>query len=429
LIGNESYCHCDKCKRVIDRNNGTEIKFNNRFYHVDCFTCVICNGNLNNSINSKYKVHDNGEAICSVCELAQAKICYVCREPILSQESIIFDEKNYHKNCFYCAQCHKSLIDEKDLRKHNLKACCIQCYNEQFAPRCEQCFEVISTGKSTVYNGKKYHPDCFRCNQCNKVIMNSEFSINNSKFYCLECYNEHFLPKCLQCFKPILNGKLISYNDKTYHQDCFRCEHCNKIIIDMEFSTQNSKRYCIQCYNEYFAPKCAQCFKSISVGKSIIYNEKTYHSDCFRCGQCNKVITDSKFHIENSNPCCTKCYNDYFAPHCEQCFKSISIGRSIIFDKKTYHPDCFRCNQCDKIIIDSKFQVENSKPCCIQCYNEYFKPRCSKCLRPIIDKYRTFKGKNFHIDCFQCMKCHRIINNGENFYNDQHDILCSTCAI
>ncbi|CAF3814199.1 unnamed protein product [Rotaria sp. Silwood1] len=259
--------------------------------------------------------------------------------------------------------------------------------------------------------------------------MDSEFAKHDSKVCCLECYNEHFAPKCIQCLKAISNGKLISYDEKNYHPDCFRCGHCNKIIIDMEFPTHNSKPYCIQCYNQYFAPQCAQCFKAISIGKSIIYNERNYHPDCFRCGQCNKIITDSKFNIENSKPCCTQCYNEYFALRCGQCLKVISVGRSIIFDKKTYHPDCFRCGQCHKIMTDSKFHVENCKPCCIQCYNEYFKPQCSKCLRPIIDKYTTFQGKNFHIDCFVCVKCHRIINKGENFCSDQYGVLCSICSI
>jgi hypothetical protein len=201
------------------------------------------------------------------------------------------------------------------------------------------------------------------------------------------------------------------------------------MIIDKEFPTHNSKPCCIQCYNKYLAPECAQCLKIISVEESIIANEKTYHRDCFRCFQCNKLIDDSKFHIQNCKPCCIQCFNQYFAPECAQCLKIISVGKSIIFDGKCYHPDCFRCDQCKQILTDSKFQTRNSKPCCIQCSNDYSTLRCSKCSKPIIDRYTTFQGKNFHIQCFVCQKCHRIIESRDKFCSSDFGILCSICAI
>ncbi len=211
--------------------------------------------------------------------------------------------------------------------------------------------------------------------------------------------------------------------------DCFRCDHCDKIIVDKQIPTHNLKPYCIQCYEQYLAPQCQKCFQPISNGKSIIYSEKSYHPDCFRCIQCNEIINQSSFHIENDKPCCNQCFNRYFAPQCSQCLNIISVGKSIIVDGKTYHPDCFRCDQCKQILNNSKFYTYNCKPCCIQCYDQYTALQCSQCFKPIIDKYKTFQGKHFHIQCFICTKCHRIIQSEETFSNRDFGILCSTCDI
>jgi hypothetical protein len=417
---------CSKCKDLINGSN--EIKFNNRYYHGDCFKCCHCDSNLNGSTNNKLKLSKDGEPMCSSCELSEAKICYVCQKSIVNEEIIIFDKNNYHKDCFNCNECHKSLVDEKNLQKHNSKACCIECFNKHFAERCCECSEPICNGKSTGYNGKSYHFDCFRCSLCNKVISGGEFAEHDSKRCCVECYDQHFSIKCCKCLKIILNGQYINYNDKMFHPNCFRCDNCNKVITDKEFPTHDGKPCCVQCYDEHFSSKCVYCLKSISNAKSIIYNDKKYHEDCFRCGQCDKVMTDSKFHTNNSKPCCNQCYDQIFAPNCSKCLEKISVGKSIIYDKKSFHPDCFRCGECDKVMNDSKFHTANSKPCCAQCYDQYFTPQCQKCLKPINDKYTTFNGKTFHIHCFVCTKCHQIINNNEQFYSDQTGVLCSTCA-
>ncbi|CAF2063342.1 unnamed protein product [Rotaria magnacalcarata] len=429
LNSSELACRCHKCKYSINCDNENEIKFNNRSYHVNCFTCIMCNDNLNNLTNKKFQINNDGEAICTKCERKQANKCFLCQQAILREESIILENKYYHKNCFQCFQCQKSLINEKNFRIHSLKLCCFQCYTEHFAIRCEKCSELISNGITTSYNGKKYHPDCFQCRKCKTNIIDSKFTIHDDQICCIECYNEHFTEKCFQCLKSLSNRESIIFNENTYHLDCFKCEKCNKTINDLKFATYNSQAYCIQCYNENFAVKCYQCLKPISVGKSIVYNENKYHSNCFRCFQCNNILNDSTFYNENSKPCCIKCYNEYFAEKCAQCLKSITIGRSIIFDKKTYHPDCFRCCQCNKIMNDCQCRTENDKPYCIQCYDQYFRPRCSKCSEPIIDQYTMFEGKKFHSNCFICVKCRRIINNKENFYRDQLGILCSNCIL
>ncbi len=501
---------------MIDINHQKEVKFNNRYYHENCFKCSNCQTNLNNSTNNRLKLNEFEEALCPKCELSQAKICYICKELILHGEIILFDQNNYHPNCFNCHQCQKSLIDQTNLHIHQSKAYCFQCYSQYFAPKCEQCFQPISSGKSTEFGGKLYHLDCFRCGQCNERIIgqelytynskpcciqcyeksvapqctkclkrilnekytifngnkyhvecfqcdhchqrivDQEFPTDNGKVYCNQCYEEYLSPKCFQCSKSILSGKAIISNEKKYHPECFQCDHCHQRIInekctilngnkyhpecfkcdhchqrivDQQFPTNNGKVYCNQCYEEYLLPKCFQCSKSILSGKAIISNEKKYHVECFQCDHCHQRIVDEEFLTDNGKVYCNQCYEEYLTPKCFQCSKSILSGKSIISNEKKYHPECFRCFKCNQIINQSKYYTHQSKPCCNECYYTYFTLKCEKCSKPILENHTTYQGKHFHIQCFTCQTCHRIIEGKDKFYNGQFGILCSTCAI
>ncbi len=294
---------------------------------------------------------------------------------------------------------------------------------------CEQCSQTISNGEYTNYNGNKYHLDCFKCFYCQTPIKELQFSIQNSNRCCRNCYEQKFSPICQQCFKPITSGESIIYNQNKYHPDCFRCGQCSKTIRHSEFHTHLSKPCCIQCYEQSIAPKCQQCFKPIIQGKVIVFNENKYHSDCFRCGQCSKTIHDSEFHTHLSKPCCNQCYEESIAPKCQQCLKPIIQGKVIVFKENKYHPDCFRCGKCFQAIVESKFHMENDKPCCNQCHEKYFSFECSKCRRSIIGEYTIYQGKHFHINCFVCVKCHKVIREKDKFYDEQSGIVCSTCPI
>ncbi|CAF2033923.1 unnamed protein product [Rotaria magnacalcarata] len=266
------------------------------------------------------------------------------------------------------------------------------------------------------------------CGKCGKFIIDSAYHTEDSKPCCNECYDARFAPKCTECRRPISNERYKSYRGKNYHSNCFRCGQCDKIIADSEFYVENSKPCCNECYHARFAPKCTECRRPISNERYKSYCGKKYHPGCFRCTQCSKVMSDVEFPAHNSNPYCIQCYDKYVAVRCAKCLQAISVGRSIVYDGREYHPDCFCCGQCGKVMDEIQFQTHNSKPCCAQCYKEHFARRCSRCLKPIIGTYSIFQGKQFHAHCFVCAKCHHIINAGDEFRETQLGILCLRCA-
>ncbi|CAF1116215.1 unnamed protein product, partial [Rotaria sordida] len=264
LFVNQPVSYCSKCTRSIDQNHQSNIRFNNRLYHTNCFTCGICHKNLSDSTNTNFAIHNN-EPICAQCKQANAKICYACQKPILTGGLITFDTNVYHDDCFRCSQCQKLLTYETKLNKHNSKPCCAACYDKKFAPQCSQCLKPISTDKILTCDTKKYHPDCFRCDQCNRSLADEKDLYEyNSKPCCYQCYNQRTAPECAKCHKLISVGKILKWNENKYHEDCFRCHQCNKSLGDASnFCKHDSKPFCSECDAELFAPRCAQCAKPI----------------------------------------------------------------------------------------------------------------------------------------------------------------------
>ncbi|CAF1464035.1 unnamed protein product [Rotaria sordida] len=256
---------CHKCKSHIDGSHRSQITFNNRIYHLNCFKCAICHKNLSDSPRNQFPIYDDGEPLCSRCELTTAKTCTVCGTRIVSGGLINFNGMSYHAGCFRCGQCHQPLAHEKNSYTQNMKPCCIQCYKNHFASRCAKCSHPIFVGGSINYNGKKYHQDCFHCGQCHQVVTDSEYYTHLGEPCCIKCFNERIASRCSQCFKIISSGKSITCDGKHYHPDCFCCGQCHKMLInEKDLFKHNEKPCCIKCHEEVFAPRCSKCSRPIT---------------------------------------------------------------------------------------------------------------------------------------------------------------------
>ncbi|KOB70840.1 putative four and a half lim domains-containing protein, partial [Operophtera brumata] len=56
-----------------------------------------------------------------------------------------YKDKHWHEACFLCAKCRVSLVDKQFGSKLD-KIYCGNCYDAQFASRCDGCGEVFRAG-------------------------------------------------------------------------------------------------------------------------------------------------------------------------------------------------------------------------------------------------------------------------------------------
>lgn len=67
-------------------------------------------------------------------------LCSICLQ------DLSYKEKHWHEACFLCNKCRLSLVDKQFGSKAD-KIYCGNCYDTQFASRCDGCGEIFRAGK------------------------------------------------------------------------------------------------------------------------------------------------------------------------------------------------------------------------------------------------------------------------------------------
>lgn len=66
-------------------------------------------------------------------------------------QDLSYKDKHWHEACFLCNRCRVSLVDKQFGSKVD-KIYCGNCYDAQFASRCDGCGEIFRAGMLTLYN-------------------------------------------------------------------------------------------------------------------------------------------------------------------------------------------------------------------------------------------------------------------------------------
>ncbi|KAM3721555.1 Lipoma-preferred partner [Dirofilaria immitis] len=96
---------------------------------------------------------------------------------------------------------------------------------------------------------------------------------------------------------------------------------------------------------------------------------------------------------------------------CAKCSEPFLNEKAIFALGQLYHVNHLRCNYCDIRIycIDKSFIINDTKIACACCFDK-LSPKCQKCKRSIVSKYAINDGRLYHLHCFQCVRCHRVLD-------------------
>ncbi|KAJ2618122.1 Rho-type gtpase-activating protein [Coemansia sp. RSA 1365] len=111
-------------------------------------------------------------------------------------------------------------------------------------------------------------------------------------------------------------------------------------------------------------------------------------------------------------------------PKCWGCQKPIDGGSAIQFADGVWHIDCFQCTTCSKVIeFDSNLLfLADGKPICPEC--SYC---CSLCKKPIFDEAIVTVEGTYHSECFRCTNCKQRIQGKSFAKTSQGIIYCVGC--
>ncbi|XP_052750459.1 paxillin homolog 1 isoform X2 [Galleria mellonella] len=292
------------------------------------------------------------------------------KELIFSGEYTKAMNKDWHSGHFCCWQCDESLTGQRYVLRDE-HPYCIKCYESVFANGCEECNKTIGIdSKDLSYKDKHWHEACFLCAKCRVSLVDKQFGSKLDKIYCGNCYDAQFASRCDGCGEVFRAGtKKMEYKTRQWHEKCFCCVVCKNPIGTKSFIPREQEIYCAGCYEDKFATRCVKCNKIITQG-GVTYKNEPWHRECFTCTNCNTSLAGQRFTSRDEKPYCAECFGELFAKRCTSCSKPITgIGgtRFISFEDRHWHNDCFICAQCKTSLVGKGFITDGQDIICPEC--------------------------------------------------------------
>ncbi|KJE94429.1 hypothetical protein CAOG_05072 [Capsaspora owczarzaki ATCC 30864] len=156
--------------------------------------------------------------------------------------------------------------------------------------------------------------------------------------------------KCTLCKQNIINkGTYVEASGLRWHKPCFVCSDCKADLTQDGYYELNKKLYCKTHYVERSCDKCATCNQPIS-DQILTALGGQYHPECFKCVECQSGLHGKTYFGEAFKSYCEPCYHKKFAPKCAACSKDIIAAGENSFCVRAfdnrYHSECYKCVVC-----------------------------------------------------------------------------------
>uniref|UniRef100_A0A9L0J1K4 Four and a half LIM domains protein 3 n=1 Tax=Equus asinus TaxID=9793 RepID=A0A9L0J1K4_EQUAS len=274
--------------------------------------------------------------------------------------------------------------------------------------------------------------EAFDCAKCSESLYGRKYIQTDNGPYCVPCYDNTFANTCAECQQLIgHDSRELFYEDRHFHEGCFRCCRCQRSLADEPFTCQDSELLCNDCYCSAFSSQCSACGETVMPGsRKLEYGGQTWHEHCFLCSGCEQPLGSRSFVPDKGAHYCVPCYENKFAPRCARCSKTLTQG-GVTYRDQPWHRECLVCTGCQTPLAGQQFTSRDDDPYCVACFGELFAPKCSSCKRPITGlgggKYVSFEDRHWHHSCFSCARCSTSLV-GQGFVPDGDQVLCQGCS-
>lgn len=282
--------------------------------------------------------------------------------------------------------------------------------------QCSRCQKKCS-GEVLRVTDRYFHKTCFQCTKCNKSLATGGFFSKDGAYYCTLDYQKLYGTKCAAC-NQYVEGEVVSTMGNTYHQKCFTCSKCKQAFQSGSKVTNTGKEVlCEGCVKgptpavvATTAPQLSSATVSPKRQIEQVQEQKTikeitssptrsatlqHHQETVRKQQTNKDLDPNE---------------------CAGCQQQLKEGQALIALERQWHIWCFKCNACG-VTLNGEYMGKDGVPYCEKDYQRSFGVKCAYCNRFISGKVlQAGDNHHFHPTCARCTKCGDPFGDGEEMY-------------
>ncbi|XP_026122453.1 cysteine and glycine-rich protein 3-like [Carassius auratus] len=169
---------CGACEKTV--YHAEEIQCNSRSFHKTCFICMACRKGLDSTTVAAHE----SEIYCKSCygkKYGPKGYGYGQGAGALSSDPVNNEE----------LQPQESKAPRPASANSNPK------FAQKFGStdRCPRCSKAVYAAEKVMGAGKAWHKTCFRCLLCGKSLESTTVTDKDGELYCKVCYAKNFGPK------------------------------------------------------------------------------------------------------------------------------------------------------------------------------------------------------------------------------------------
>ncbi|XP_058466451.1 actin-binding LIM protein 3 isoform X1 [Malaya genurostris] len=282
--------------------------------------------------------------------------------------------------------------------------------------QCSKCQKKCS-GEVLRVTDRYFHKTCFQCMKCNKSLATGGFFSKDGAYYCTLDYQKLYGTKCSACGQYV-EGEVVSTMGNTYHQKCFTCSKCKQPFQSGSKVTNTGKEVlCEGCVN---GPTSATLATSAPRTSSATTSPKRQIEQKQEQQTIKEIISSpsrSSTLLHHQEALRKQQNNKDLDPNeCAGCSQQLKEGQALIALDRQWHIWCFKCNACG-VTLNGEYMGKDGVPYCEKDFQKSFGVKCAYCKRYISGKVlQAGDNHHFHPTCARCTKCGDPFGDGEEMY-------------
>ncbi|KAL7669105.1 hypothetical protein ACOME3_009774 [Neoechinorhynchus agilis] len=143
-----------------------------------------------------------------------------------------------------------------------------------------------------------------------------------------------------------------------FHPNCFTCNTCEELLVDLTYFYHCELVYCGRHYSELIRPRCSACDEIIFADECTEAEGRSWHMHHFVCSQCDTNLGGERYILRDGHPYCCTCFETLFAELCDTCGDAIGVDQGqMAHGGQHWHatPECFCCQTCQSPLLNRPF--------------------------------------------------------------------------